>query len=1127
MVLLGGWYYMHGIITTTSRFFTRARTPICLKRCLSVVCMVLLFSAQAWADLSSNLEGYWQMDGDGSDQTTNSLDLTINGGAAFVSGLIGQALAFTGVDTKFADRGGDDDEILDPGSDDFSLQVWVNFNSAGGEQTIMEKFTGGAGPGYTLSKLGTGQIQLYATSFSLTTVAQSLSAGTWYQLVFTRTGSTNVLYLNGSSIGQNTSTSSVPNTSADFMIGERDGVQNFPVNGNVDEAAFWSRGLSSAEVTTLYNGGSGTSIVFTSVLQIVCPPDVTNSCSDSISTNVTGSATTTGTCATAATISFVDSTVSADCSNVISRIWSATNACGDFATCTQLISQVDMAAPVLVCPSNLAIECNASTNTSNTGVATATDNCDTNVALSFNDTVMIGVCTGTISRVWTATDDCGNSSVCTQIITLIEVSNPGSSYYVDVNNPSPVYPYTTWGTAATKIQDAVNEASKIVGSTVWVSNGVYEVGGMATPGYTLTNRVVITNGISVRSVNGPEVTIIKGAESGGGGTGVDAIRGAYLSDGLLSGFTITNGYSGGIFENYNYERCGGGINMYGGSGTVANCIIAGNVAGELGGGSYYGTLANCMIVGNVAGSGGGSYDGTVSNSSFVGNFAQSGGGAYQGTLVNCALYGNRAISGGGGSANSFLYSCTVTGNSAVDGVGGVLGNFVSTMANCIIYHNKSYADANDNYSDGVITHTCTTPDPGGTGNITNDPILVSVSHIHENSPCVAMGSSNDVVGVDIDGNAWASTPSMGCDEPTAPFVGALIVSMLADYTNIAVGYELSIMGDILGEVRSNRWDFGDGEMKTNQVYVQHAWVSSGTYDVVLTAYNDAFPGGVVATMQVVVASQSDFYVAVNNPSPVTPFVTWGSAATKIQDAVDEASKIGGSTVWVSNGVYEVGSTVTPDNSSNNRVVITRDIVVRSVNGPAVTFIKGAAATGGGIGVDAVRGVYMSAGKLSGFTITNGHAGATSVDPHGGGVFVKDRQGSVSNCVLTGNVGFSGGGAFGGRFSHCQFIGNVATSVGRGGGARDAILSNCTIVGNSAYSGGGVGHCTLTDCTLSSNMAVVYRGGGSHEGAATRCTYTGNSADLGGGASFGTLNNCVLIGNSATDSGGGGLFSANE
>src|SRR4030081_2507375 len=78
--------------------------------------------------------------------------------------------------------------------------------------------------------------------------------------------------------------------------------------------------------------------------------------------------------------------------------------------------------------------------------------------------------------------------------------------YVDVNNVIPSSPYASWATAATNIQDAVDGTAP--GDEVVVTNGVYQHGGRAV-GAT-TNRVAVTQLISVRSINGPEVTIIQG-----------------------------------------------------------------------------------------------------------------------------------------------------------------------------------------------------------------------------------------------------------------------------------------------------------------------------------------------------------------------------------------------------------------------------------------------------------------------------------------------------------------------------------------------------------------------------------------------------------------------------------------
>ena len=82
------------------------------------------------------------------------------------------------------------------------------------------------------------------------------------------------------------------------------------------------------------------------------------------------------------------------------------------------------------------------------------------------------------------------------------------TYYVDVNSLNPTAPYTNWATAATTIQDAVDLTS--TGDVVLGTNGVYNTGTRIVPGQSLPNRLVVETWIFIRSVNGPEVTIIEG-----------------------------------------------------------------------------------------------------------------------------------------------------------------------------------------------------------------------------------------------------------------------------------------------------------------------------------------------------------------------------------------------------------------------------------------------------------------------------------------------------------------------------------------------------------------------------------------------------------------------------------------
>ena len=50
--------------------------------------------------------------------------------------------------------------------------------------------------------------------------------------------------------------------------------------------------------------------------------------------------------------------------NTIERTWSATDDCGNTATCLQIIDVADDAAPVITCPADVNLDCTDSTDPS-------------------------------------------------------------------------------------------------------------------------------------------------------------------------------------------------------------------------------------------------------------------------------------------------------------------------------------------------------------------------------------------------------------------------------------------------------------------------------------------------------------------------------------------------------------------------------------------------------------------------------------------------------------------------------------------------------------------------------------------------------------------------------------------
>jgi len=126
----------------------------------------------------------------------------------------------------------------------------------------------------------------------------------------------------------------------------------------------------------------------------------------------------------------------ADCGStgVYTRVYTATDECGNTATDSHTITVVDTTAPVIdICPADITIDCaNGDISPSNTGGAAASDVCDADVDMSYDDVVISTDCPQTIERTWTATDDCGNTSVCTQLITIIDETAPVVTAPADV-----------------------------------------------------------------------------------------------------------------------------------------------------------------------------------------------------------------------------------------------------------------------------------------------------------------------------------------------------------------------------------------------------------------------------------------------------------------------------------------------------------------------------------------------------------------------------------------------------------------------------------------------------------------------------------------------------------------------
>jgi len=140
--------------------------------------------------------------------------------------------------------------------------------------------------------------------------------------------------------------------------------------------------------------------------------------------------------------------------------------------------------------------------------------------------------------------------------------------------------------------------------------------------------------------------------------------------------------------------------------------------------------------------------------------------------------------------------------------------------------------------------------------------------------------------------------------------------------------------------------------------------------------------------------------------PTDPYVSWTTAATTIQDAVNAASS--GDTILVTNGHYRLTSPIS----------LGKALTIQSVNGPDVTIVDGQT-------FDRCFDLGNYASVLSGLTITNGYAVG-----NGGGVYCSDRTPVLTNCVVAGNSATGlGGGMFRGTAYDCTISGNTVSGDG--------------------------------------------------------------------------------------------------
>ena len=531
----------------------------------------------------------------------------------------------------------------------------------------------------------------------------------------------------------------------------------------------------------------------------------------------------------------------------------------------------------------------------------------------------------------------------------------------------------SWKTAFRHPQAALDAAEGTAERPVViiVGDGAYDASNGADASVISVKKSYVT----VKSLNGPQKTVLDGLRSGEVSRGLTVAAG--LAEVRVEGFSITNGWN----TKQGLQSC-----LSAQSGTMSNLVIS--AVSRYGCNPVY-LVGNAILVDS-------SYTVAeqVNDTAFVDGGADDTqvylGGSAQ--LVNSRVFGVKPFAGknanpnteahwrkvyavGLYSANCVMRGCLVHDNLISVGEKGAKGNVLGcvyaaagTIESCTIANNTVYGDGGGIYLDGKVTcrnnviwgnwasHSgndlfiasgktptisyCDASDlePGVNGNLNADPVFTDAEAgdftVGLESSLVGKGHPEDWMeeAVDLAGNPrlWKDgTVTPGAFETQGRFNG-----VTADFSAVgpthgrapfAVAFHAEASG---GEgALTYHWDFGDGTKKdTVENEVEHVYQSVGSYSVNLTVTPEVGDACVVPEKPAYILAVGSVCYVREGATGTAPFDSWENASGSIEDAV----ALDPETVLVTNGTYHL--------STPHGINLDRGMAVKSVEGRDKTFV---------------------------------------------------------------------------------------------------------------------------------------------------------------------------------------------
>lgn len=204
---------------------------------------------------------YWKLDESSGDAVDSISSLNaVNTSVTYASAKVNNGATYNGS----AYHTIADNAAIKPNSD-ISIAFWVNITStATSYQMFLAKGeNAGDTRSYEVRQWGTtSQIEIQCRtgggSYMQARTTTAIGTGSWVHFVYTRTGATQKIYINGVSdtLAENvTQTGTIDYSTDALWFGQRNG--GLRLNGKLDEIGIFNVALTQAEISQLYGDGAG------------------------------------------------------------------------------------------------------------------------------------------------------------------------------------------------------------------------------------------------------------------------------------------------------------------------------------------------------------------------------------------------------------------------------------------------------------------------------------------------------------------------------------------------------------------------------------------------------------------------------------------------------------------------------------------------------------------------------------------------------------------------------------------------------------------------------------------------------------------------------------------------------